>query len=53
MLLSLESAGSLSAKERKLLDLAKMGYTLEEAQIAMDRCGNVTNRFHYGLCSMI
>lgn len=30
---------SLSDREKKLLFLADMGYTVEEASIAMDRCG--------------
>ncbi|KAL0395702.1 UNVERIFIED_CONTAM: DNA (cytosine-5)-methyltransferase DRM2 [Sesamum calycinum] len=30
---------SLSEKDKKLLALANMGYTVEEASIAMDRCG--------------
>ncbi|CAL5405784.1 unnamed protein product [Camellia sinensis] len=29
----------MSDKEKTLLSLAKMGYTVEEASIAMDRCG--------------
>lgn len=39
MLLSLASAGSLSEKEEKMLALLNMGYSPEEASIAMDRCG--------------
>lgn len=39
MLLSLASAGSLSEKEEKMLALLNMGYSPEEATIAMDRCG--------------
>ncbi|KAL0461694.1 UNVERIFIED_CONTAM: DNA (cytosine-5)-methyltransferase DRM2 [Sesamum latifolium] len=39
MLLSLANTGSLSEKDKKLLALANMGYTVEEASIAMDRCG--------------
>ncbi|KAL0381735.1 UNVERIFIED_CONTAM: DNA (cytosine-5)-methyltransferase DRM2 [Sesamum angustifolium] len=39
MLLSLANTGSLSEKDQKLLALANMGYTVEEASIAMDRCG--------------
>ncbi|KAL6587463.1 hypothetical protein OROMI_000441 [Orobanche minor] len=38
-LLALENTGSLSEKEKKQLALANMGYTVEEATIAMDRCG--------------
>lgn len=34
-----ENINSLSDKEKKLLFLADMGYTVEEASIAMDRCG--------------
>ncbi|CAL5370088.1 unnamed protein product [Camellia sinensis] len=34
-----ENTESLSDKEKTLLSLAKMGYTVEEASIAMDRCG--------------
>ncbi|KAL6960578.1 DNA (cytosine-5)-methyltransferase [Sarracenia purpurea var. burkii] len=33
------NADSLSDKEKTLLSLSKMGYTVEEASIAMDRCG--------------
>ncbi|KAK6153073.1 hypothetical protein DH2020_012712 [Rehmannia glutinosa] len=39
MLLALESSGSLSEEEEKLLALANMGYSVEEASIAMQRCG--------------
>lgn len=39
MLLSLASSGSLSEKEEKMLALLNMGYSAEEASIAMDRCG--------------
>ncbi|KAH6758535.1 domains rearranged methyltransferase 2 [Perilla frutescens var. frutescens] len=39
MLLSLAAAGTLSEKEEKMLALANMGYSLEDASIAMDRCG--------------
>ncbi|EPS63407.1 hypothetical protein M569_11378, partial [Genlisea aurea] len=31
--------GSLSEKEKKLLDLVNMGYSVEEASTAMERCG--------------
>ncbi|XAR51879.1 DNA (cytosine-5-)-methyltransferase [Bertholletia excelsa] len=34
-----ENTDSLSDKEKKLSSLVKMGYTVEEASIAMDRCG--------------
>lgn len=34
-----ENINSMSDKEKKLLFLADMGYTVEEASIAMDRCG--------------
>ncbi|XP_031096166.1 DNA (cytosine-5)-methyltransferase DRM2-like [Ipomoea triloba] len=34
-----ENADSLSDKERRLLDLTNMGYPMEEASLAMDRCG--------------
>ncbi|KAK4417784.1 DNA (cytosine-5)-methyltransferase DRM2 [Sesamum alatum] len=39
MLLSLANTGSLSDKEKSLLVLANMGYTVEEASLAMERCG--------------
>ncbi|KAK4426139.1 DNA (cytosine-5)-methyltransferase DRM2 [Sesamum alatum] len=39
MLLSLANTGSLTDQDKKLLALANMGYTVEEASIAMDRCG--------------
>uniref|UniRef100_A0A5B7ACD5 DNA (cytosine-5-)-methyltransferase n=1 Tax=Davidia involucrata TaxID=16924 RepID=A0A5B7ACD5_DAVIN len=34
-----EKMNSLSGKDKTLLSLASMGYTVEEASIAMDRCG--------------
>ena len=34
-----EKEKKLPKKEKKLLFLADMGYTVEEASIAMDRCG--------------
>ena len=34
-----ESTESLSDKDKTLSSLAKMGYTVEEASIAVDRCG--------------
>ncbi|XP_052196507.1 DNA (cytosine-5)-methyltransferase DRM2-like [Diospyros lotus] len=34
-----ENTDSLSDKDKTLLSLANMGYTVEEASIAMDRCG--------------
>ncbi|XP_047973518.1 DNA (cytosine-5)-methyltransferase DRM2 [Salvia hispanica] len=37
MLLSLAASGSLSERERKLLDLADMGYALEDAELALER----------------
>ncbi|XP_057791651.1 DNA (cytosine-5)-methyltransferase DRM2 [Salvia miltiorrhiza] len=39
MLLSLAASGSLTEREEKLLSLADMGYPLEEAEIALERCG--------------
>ncbi|KAI3452446.1 hypothetical protein Pfo_009110 [Paulownia fortunei] len=39
MLLSLANTGSLSDTEKKLLSLANMGYSVEEASLAMERCG--------------
>ncbi|KZV32941.1 DNA (cytosine-5)-methyltransferase DRM2-like [Dorcoceras hygrometricum] len=39
LLLSLESTGSLTQEQRKLLSLANMGFTMEDASIAMERCG--------------
>ncbi|KAL3643971.1 hypothetical protein CASFOL_011903 [Castilleja foliolosa] len=38
-LLMLANMGTLSEDEKKLLALANMGYTVDEASIAMDRCG--------------
>ncbi|KAK3033032.1 hypothetical protein RJ639_035658, partial [Escallonia herrerae] len=35
-----ENTSSLSDKEKTLLTLANMGYTVEEASLAMDRCGS-------------
>ncbi|KAL5860494.1 hypothetical protein ACOSQ4_001790 [Xanthoceras sorbifolium] len=35
-----ETANCASGKENKLLFLASMGYTVEEASIAMERCGS-------------
>ncbi|KAF5958691.1 hypothetical protein HYC85_005916 [Camellia sinensis] len=34
-----ENTDSLSSKEKTLLSLANMGYTVEEASMAMNRCG--------------
>ncbi|XP_057482702.1 DNA (cytosine-5)-methyltransferase DRM2-like isoform X2 [Actinidia eriantha] len=34
-----ESPDSLPIKDKNVLSLAKMGYTMEEASIAMERCG--------------
>lgn len=34
-----ENTDSLSEKEKALSFLKKMGYTMEEASIAMERCG--------------
>ncbi|CAA0833768.1 DNA (cytosine-5)-methyltransferase DRM2 [Striga hermonthica] len=39
-LLMLENMGSISEEEKKLLALANMGFTVEEAAIAMKRCGS-------------
>ncbi|GER41326.1 DNA (Cytosine-5)-methyltransferase DRM2 [Striga asiatica] len=39
-LLMLENTGSLSEEEKKQLTLANMGFTVEEAAIAMRRCGS-------------
>ncbi|XP_075510721.1 DNA (cytosine-5)-methyltransferase DRM2-like isoform X3 [Primulina tabacum] len=39
LLLSLEITGSLTQEQRKLLSLANMGFTVEDASIAMERCG--------------
>ncbi|XP_073038819.1 DNA (cytosine-5)-methyltransferase DRM2-like isoform X1 [Primulina eburnea] len=38
-LLSLESTGSLTEEQKKLLSLANMGFSVEDASIAMERCG--------------
>ena len=34
-----DSTDSLPIKDKNVLSLAKMGYTMEEASIAMERCG--------------
>ncbi|XP_073045009.1 DNA (cytosine-5)-methyltransferase DRM2-like isoform X2 [Primulina eburnea] len=39
LLLSLEITGSLTQEQRKLLSLANMGFTVEDASIAVERCG--------------